>query len=91
VARVIVIRPVAETDADAIAAFFAAAHETDAVVGAISAADWRRFAALPQNRDGRDFRLALFDGAIAGVATSSLRDHETPWVRHFRIPSAGRR
>ena len=79
------IRPAAAADADAIAAFFAATHELDSAVGAISAADWRRFAALPQNHDGRDFRLALAEDEIAGVATSSLRDHETPWVRHFRI------
>jgi mycothiol synthase len=80
-----VIRPVTADDADAIAAFFAAAHRTDPVLGALSAEAWRRFAAQPQNRGGRDFRLALDGDAIAGVATPSLRDHETPWIRHFRI------
>jgi ribosomal protein S18 acetylase RimI-like enzyme len=79
------IRPVTAADADAIAAFFAAAHRLDPLVGAISVEDWRRFVALPQNRGGRDFRIAEAGGGIAGVATPSLRDHETPWVRHFRI------
>lgn len=79
------IRPVAADDAAAIAVFFTAAHTLDPVIGALSAEDWFRFAAAPQNRGGRDFRIALADGEIAGVATPSLRDHETPWIRHFRI------
>jgi mycothiol synthase len=86
-----VIRPVTDDDADNIAAFFAAAHAADPVLGDISAEDWRRFMAAPQNRGGRDFRLAEVDGAIAGVATPSLRDHETPWIRHFRIVVAPER
>jgi ribosomal protein S18 acetylase RimI-like enzyme len=79
------IRAVAGADDEVVAAFFTAAHAQDPVVGAISAEDWRRFAALPQNRGGRDFRMALNGGEIAGLATPSLRDHATPWVRHFRI------
>lgn len=79
------LRAPAEADADAIAAFFAAAHSRDPFVGAITADEWRRFAALPQSRGGRDFRVAEAGGAIVGIATPVLRDHETPWVRHFRI------
>jgi ribosomal protein S18 acetylase RimI-like enzyme len=79
------IRAVAGADDEIIAAFFTAAHAQDPVVGAISADEWRRFAALPQNCGGRDFRLALEGGEIAGLATPSLRDHATPWVRHFRL------
>jgi mycothiol synthase len=86
-----VIRPVSEADSERIAAFFAAAHERDSVVGAISAEHWRRFVAAPQNRGGRDFRLALEGDEIAGVATPSLRDHETPRIRHFRIVVAPER
>jgi ribosomal protein S18 acetylase RimI-like enzyme len=79
------IRPVAADDAEAIADFFSAAHALDPVIGAITAEDWLRFVAAPQNRGGRDFRIALAEGEIVGVATPSLRDHETPWIRHFRI------
>lgn len=86
-----VIRPVTDDDAEAIAAFFTAANQTDPVLGALTAAAWRRFTAAPQNRGGRDFRLAQVDGAIAGVATPSLRDHEVPWLRHFRIVVAPER
>lgn len=85
------IRAAAPDDAAAIAAFFAAAHAIDPVVGAVSANDWLKFAAAPQNRGGRDFRIALADGEIAGIATPSLRDHATPWVRHFRIVVAPER
>lgn len=79
------IRPVSDADAEAIAGFFADAQARDPVLGAISAEDWRKFAAAPQNRGGRDFRVAVAGGAIAGLATPSLRDHESPWIRHFRI------
>lgn len=79
------IRAVSDTDADAIAGFFSAAQARDPVLGAISPEDWRKFAAAPQNRGGRDFRMALAGGAIAGIATPSLRDHEAPWIRHFRV------
>lgn len=85
------IRAAAPEDAAAIAAFFVAAHARDPAVGAISAEDWLKFAAAPQNRGGRDFRIAWTDGTIAGIATPSLRDHETPWVRHFRIVVAPER
>jgi mycothiol synthase len=85
------IRPLGDADAGAIAAFFAAAHRHDPAVGAVSEADWRRFMASAQNRGGRDFRVALEDGAIAGVATPSLRDRDTPWLRHFRIVVAPER
>ena len=85
------IRAVTDADAEAIAAFFAAAHAQDPVVGAISAEEWRRFAAAPQNHEGRDFRVALAGGEIAGVATPSLRAHETPAICHFRIVVAPER
>lgn len=85
------IRAVAGADGEAIAAFFAAAHAQDPVIGAVSADEWRRFAALPQSRGGRDFRIAEADGAIAGIATPALRDHAAPWVRHFRIVVAPER
>ncbi len=79
------VRAIAPGDAPAIAAFFTAAHAVDPAIGAISAEEWQRFAALPQSRGGRDFRIAEAEGAIAGVATPALRDHAAPWVRHFRI------
>ncbi len=85
------IRAVAGADDEPIAAFFTAAHALDSVIGAISAEEWRRFAALPQSRGGRDFRIAEADGVIAGVATPALRDHAAPWVRHFRIVVAPER
>ncbi len=86
-----VIRPVTDADAENIAAFFTAAHQIDPVLSALSAGEWRRFVMAPQNRGGRDFRLAEEDGAIAGVATPSLRDHATPWIRPFRIVVAPER
>ncbi len=79
------IRAVTDADAEAIAAFFAATHALDPMVGAISADEWRRFAAAPQNLAGRDFRVALVGGEIAGVATPSLRAHESEAICHFRI------
>lgn len=85
------IRAAVPDDAPAIAAFFAAVHALDPVIGAVSVDEWRRFAALPQSRGGRDFRIAEVDGAFAAIATPSLRDHAAPWVRHFRIVVAPER
>jgi ribosomal protein S18 acetylase RimI-like enzyme len=79
------IRAVTDADAEEIAAFFAAAHAEDPVVGAIAPDAWRRFASLPQNRGGRDFRFVTANGEIAGVATPALHDREAPWIRNFRI------
>ncbi len=79
------IRAVTDADAEAIAAFFAAAHAEDAVIGAITADEWRRFAAAPQNHDGRDFRIASANGAMVGVATASVRADERQTLCHFRI------
>ncbi len=85
------VRAAVPDDAPAIAAFFTAAHALDPVIGALSTEDWLKFTAAPQNRGGRDFRIAGADGAIAGIATPALRDHAAPWVRHFRIVVAPER
>jgi mycothiol synthase len=53
----------------------------------LTAADWSAFLSLPFNRDGRDFGLALEEGRIAGVLTSTRipAAGASPDRRHFRI------
>lgn len=79
------IRAYQADDATSVVALYERAHREEATVPAISLDAWRAFLALPQNRSGRDFRIAVHGDRVVGVATSSLRDHEDPWSRYFRI------
>ena len=67
------IRPLRETDAEAVVALYARAANVEPRLGPITLAQWQRFTKLPQNHGGRDFRIAEQDGHPVGVAESSLR------------------
>ena len=81
------IRPCRPADAEAVAAFFASAHRADPAVEFVPVGAWRAFVSMPANRRGRDFRLALDRGRIAGVLTSTLIEgtRHGRRRRHFRI------
>ncbi|MEX2205437.1 MAG: GNAT family N-acetyltransferase [Myxococcota bacterium] len=78
------MRPL-RADTKAVVAFYERTHDADPSVSPIDGRDWTRFLASPVNAGGRDFRVAVAAGAIVGLATSSLRTTEDPWVRHFRV------
>jgi ribosomal protein S18 acetylase RimI-like enzyme len=67
------IRPLLDTDAEAVVALYARAANVEPRLGPITLAQWQRFTKLPQNHGGRDFRIAEQDGHPVGVAESSLR------------------
>ena len=73
------IRPLRETDAEAVVELYARAATIEPRLGPITLAQWQRFTKFPQNHGGRDFRIAEQDGHPVGVAESSLRlQGETP-------------
>ena len=57
----------------------------DIAVARVGTAQWDRFVSLPQNRLGRDFRLALVGGQLVGILMSSFRQNEYGDLRHMRI------
>ena len=69
-----VLRPLIEGDGRGIAALYDRAMPADIGCGSVSPAAWARFVAMPQNLAGRDFRVALADGTLIGLAESSPRD-----------------
>ncbi len=79
------VRPLRDDDTDAVVAFYARTHHADPSVSPIEARAWTRFLASPVNAGGRDFRVATAGDDLVGLATSSLRTTEEPWVRHFRV------
>jgi ribosomal protein S18 acetylase RimI-like enzyme len=70
----ITIRPLRETDAEAIVELYARAAAVEPRLGPVTLPQWQHFIRLPQNRGGRDFRVAELDGRIVGLAESSLRE-----------------
>jgi len=62
------IRPLREADAEAVVALYARAAAVEPRLGPITLAQWQRFTRLPQNQDGRDFRIAVQDGSLVGLA-----------------------
>jgi mycothiol synthase len=81
------IRPCRPADAEAVAAFFASAHRADPAIEFVPVGAWRAFVSMPANRRGRDFRLALDRGRVAGLLTSTLIEgtRHGRRRRHFRI------
>ena len=67
------IRPLRETDAEAIVSLYASAATVEPRLGPITFMQWQRFTRQPQNHSGRDFRIAEQNGKLVGLAESSLR------------------
>jgi ribosomal protein S18 acetylase RimI-like enzyme len=89
----ITIRPFRETDAEAIVELYARAAAVEPRLGPITLPQWQHFTRLPQNRGGRDFRIAERGERIVGLAESSLREG-TARFRFLKIvvaPEARRR
>jgi ribosomal protein S18 acetylase RimI-like enzyme len=79
------IRPLNKADTSAIVALYDRAASTDIGIGPVTQADWDRFIAMPQNLTGRDFRVALAEGTLVGLAQSSPRDRTDGKARFFKI------
>jgi ribosomal protein S18 acetylase RimI-like enzyme len=90
----ITIRPLRETDADAIVELYAGAAAVESRLGPITPSQWQQFLKLPQNRGGRDFCTAEQGGRLVGLAESSLRDqgrHHSRFLKIVVTPAARRR
>ncbi len=88
------IRPLRDQDTDAIVALYDRAGTVEAELGPVPRAAWEHFVRLPQNEDGRDFRVAEQDGHLVGLAESRCGIRTTGKVRFFKIvvdPAARRR
>lgn len=88
------IRALDDRDADGVVALYERAARADPRLGPITLESWRAFTTLPQNSDGRDFRIAEYQGSILGLAESSLKDQGIGKVRFFKIvvdPASRRR
>ncbi|WNJ92471.1 GNAT family N-acetyltransferase [Bosea sp. 685] len=79
------IRGLIEDDTDDIVELYARAATVDPRIGPIHGSDWERFVRQPQNHCGRDFRVALSEGRLVGLAESSLRDQAERRVRFFKL------
>ncbi|WP_225713633.1 GNAT family N-acetyltransferase [Bradyrhizobium semiaridum] len=90
----ITIRPLRETDAEAVVALYTRAAAVEPRLGPVTLPQWDQFLKLPQNRGGRDFRVAGRGGRLVGLAESSLRHHGAHQSRFLKIvvaPEARRR
>ena len=85
-----VIRPLRETDAEAVVALYAEVAAVEPRLGPITLSQWQRFTKLPQNNSCRDFRVAEQDGDLVGLAESSLRTEGKPGARFLKIVVAPR-
>lgn len=90
----ITIRPLRETDAEAVVALYTRAAAVEPRLGPVTLPQWDQFLKLPQNRGGRDFRVAERNGRLIGLAESSLRDqgaHHSRFLKIVVAPEARRR
>jgi ribosomal protein S18 acetylase RimI-like enzyme len=90
----ITIRPLREADAEAVVALYARAAAVEPRLGPVTLPQWDQFLKLPQNRGGRDFRVAERSGQLIGLAESSLRDqgaHHSRFLKIVVAPEARRR
>jgi ribosomal protein S18 acetylase RimI-like enzyme len=81
----VVVRPLRDEDTDAIVALYDRATATEPGIGPVPRSAWQRFVKQPQNRNGRDFRVALQEGRLIGVAESSLKDQGEHVVRFCKL------
>ena len=81
----ITIRPLRETDAEAVVALYTRAAAVEPRLGPVTLPQWDQFLKLPQNRGGRDFRVAERNGRVVGLAESSLRDQGAHHSRFLKI------
>ena len=79
------IRSLRPDDTDAIVGLYEAASARDINIGPITAAQWTDFVQRPHNKGGQDFRVAVQDNQLIGLAESSLRDQDGRQVRFFKL------
>lgn len=79
------IRPLRDSDTDGVVTLYDRATVTEAGIGPVPHAAWRRFVKLPHNQDGRDFRVAQYGEDLVGLAESSLKEQSGRQVRFFKL------
>lgn len=79
------IRPLRDSDTDAIVRLYDDAATRDAGIGPITNDQWTKFISRAQNHDGRDFRVVLHNEQLVGLAESSLRDQDGKRVRFLKL------
>jgi GNAT superfamily N-acetyltransferase len=79
------VRPLQDADAGDIVVLYDRATATEPTIGPVPRETWERFVRWPQNRNGRDFRVALWDGRLVGLAESSHRDQSDRSVRYCKL------
>ena len=87
------IRPFEPRDDEEVVALYTRLHAADPSIDAPDLERWRAFRAMSIFEDGRNFRVALRDGAIVGlmtVGTSRQPEGDTRRMRVFVDPPARR-
>lgn len=79
------IRALAPDDTGAIVSLYARSMQSEPNIGPVSPEQWQRFVRAPQNHQGRDFRVAVVDGTVIGLAESSLRQQAEGRVRYVKL------
>lgn len=79
------IRHLQADDTQAVVSLYAAAATRDPTIGPITQKQWTSFLERPNTAGGRDFRIALLRGRVAGLAESSLRHQTSRRVRFFKL------
>jgi ribosomal protein S18 acetylase RimI-like enzyme len=79
------VRPLHDADAGDVVVLYDRATATEPTIGPVPREAWERFVRSPQNRNGRDFRVALWDGRSVGLAESSHRDQGDRSVRYCKL------
>jgi mycothiol synthase len=81
----IAVAALRDEDADEIVALYDRAALAEPGIGPVPREVWRRFVRLPQNLDGRDFRVARDGQLLVAIAESSLRNQGEHAVRFCKF------
>lgn len=79
------IRPLAPADTGAIVSLYERSMQTEPTIGPVTPEQWERFLRAPQNQRAHDFRVAVLDGVVVGLAESSLRQQAGGRVRYVKL------
>ena len=81
----IAVAALRDGDTDEIVALYDRATVTEQEIGPVPPDVWQRFVRLPQNLDGRDFRVVRDGQRLVAVAESSLRNQGEHAVRFCKF------
>lgn len=79
------IRALAPADTGAIVSVYLRAMRCEPNIDPVPPEQWEQFVRTPHNHHGRDFRVAVIDGLIVGLAESHLKQQTDGHVRHVKL------